>query len=351
MGDKPETAGVPSQSPVERVSDRLDADLFVASCPMSRATAERLIGVWADAQHRPNCGLILTTDGGDAAAAYLIARFLKRAYERFTLYVFGRCKSAGTLVALGADEIVMSAHGELGPLDVQMVKDDELARFGSGADYSQAVSYMLTSAFAAWENNFLAIVNRSVGQISTRTAADIATQFVSNLFQPMMAQLDPLKLSEAYRANSIGLEYGTRLGASAETVDRLVSDYPDHGFVIDIEEAQELFRCVRTPEVDELELEEYVRRGLSKRLGSEHLRVPGEKPVLACLTPASQPPEETSDGSSSGEEQETQGLDVPSVREGGNGRDQAELSSVQEGLPGDHAYRGDGEGVDLGPLQ
>ena len=53
--------------------------------------------------------LLLSTPGGDADAAYRVARNFKRAYKDFTLGVMGDCKSAGTLIALGATNIVMSS--------------------------------------------------------------------------------------------------------------------------------------------------------------------------------------------------------------------------------------------------
>jgi ClpP class serine protease len=40
--------------------------------------------------------------------------------------VSGYCKSAGTLIALGANELAFGEHGELGPLDVQIAKRDEV---------------------------------------------------------------------------------------------------------------------------------------------------------------------------------------------------------------------------------
>ena len=48
------------------------------------------------------------------------------------LYVSGYCKSAGTLVATGAHKLIMSDHGELGPLDVQMSKKDNFWKKESG---------------------------------------------------------------------------------------------------------------------------------------------------------------------------------------------------------------------------
>lgn len=68
---------------------------------------------------RPNTFLILTTHGGQADAAYRIARLIQIVSRTFRLFVPQRCKSAGTLLALGANAILMSPIAELGPLDVQ----------------------------------------------------------------------------------------------------------------------------------------------------------------------------------------------------------------------------------------
>lgn len=49
-----------------------------------------------------NAILILVTAGGDAHAAYKIARYMQNNYETFTVIAPGLCKSAGTLIAVGA---------------------------------------------------------------------------------------------------------------------------------------------------------------------------------------------------------------------------------------------------------
>ncbi len=76
--------------------------------------------------------LMLSTFGGDPDAAYRIARCLRRRYTRVSAMISGFCKSAGTLLLLGADDLVFTEHGELGPLDVQYWKQDELEEMGSG---------------------------------------------------------------------------------------------------------------------------------------------------------------------------------------------------------------------------
>jgi len=64
--------------------------------------------------------MILHTPGGLAIAALQIARALRAHPGRVTVFVPYFAMSGGTLVALGADEIVMTEHAMLGPIDPQI---------------------------------------------------------------------------------------------------------------------------------------------------------------------------------------------------------------------------------------
>jgi ClpP class serine protease len=64
--------------------------------------------------------VILHTPGGLAIAALQIARALRAHPGRVTVFVPHFAMSGGTLVALGADEIVMTQHAMLGPIDPQI---------------------------------------------------------------------------------------------------------------------------------------------------------------------------------------------------------------------------------------
>src|SRR5689334_13741086 len=89
---------------IKTLSDQLRADLFIYSGPIERPYASKFLDIVETNKHSENVALIICTHGGDPDAAYIMARFLKCHYKRFTLYVFGHCKSAGTLLALGANE-------------------------------------------------------------------------------------------------------------------------------------------------------------------------------------------------------------------------------------------------------
>jgi ClpP class serine protease len=64
--------------------------------------------------------IILHTEGGDALAALQIARAVKAHPAKKTVFVPYFAMSGGTLIALAADEIVMSDHAVLGPIDPQI---------------------------------------------------------------------------------------------------------------------------------------------------------------------------------------------------------------------------------------
>jgi len=64
--------------------------------------------------------LVLHTPGGLVLASLQIARALHQHPGRVTVFVPHYAMSGGTLIALAADEIVMSPHAVLGPVDPQL---------------------------------------------------------------------------------------------------------------------------------------------------------------------------------------------------------------------------------------
>lgn len=64
--------------------------------------------------------LVLHTPGGLALASLQIARAIADRKAKVTVFVPHYAMSGGTLIALAADEIVMSPHAALGPVDPQI---------------------------------------------------------------------------------------------------------------------------------------------------------------------------------------------------------------------------------------
>jgi hypothetical protein len=244
------------------VGDKLDADVYLYSGPISEPTDDRVVDDCMGRTRRKNVVLILSTYGGDPDAAYRIARCFQRNYSHFTVMVAGFCKSAGTLLLIGANQLVLFEQAELGPLDIQLRKADELLEKSSGLTPMQALTVLNQRALSVFEEGFLKLKLDLL--LGTKTAADIASSLAVGLYQPIFGQVDPMRLGEMDRAVRIAFEYGTRLDANSKNLkegalERLVAKYPSHEFVIDAEEAGEIFKQVRPPTNDEKALVRHIK--------------------------------------------------------------------------------------------
>ncbi len=97
------------------------------SAPVVREDVMLLMDLLHGVEVGTDIDFLLNTPGGDVAAADKIARILRRRVgDQGTLRVVvpDFAKSAGTLLALGADIIVMSDSSELGPIDPQIISRD-----------------------------------------------------------------------------------------------------------------------------------------------------------------------------------------------------------------------------------
>lgn len=209
-------------------------------------------------QKHSSCTLFLTTFGGDADAGYRIGRCLQHHYEHISVVIPSLCKSAGTLVAIAAHELVIGDLGELGPLDVQVRKVNEFMERSSGLDFMEAMEASRDHVMDSFRTAILEI--KSGTRISTKLAGEFAAQIAASIAAPLYAQIDPNRVGEMQRAINIAIGYGGRLAKKSNSLKpdalmRLVSEYPSHGFVIDRAEAkQELFTNVRPPNRHELDL-------------------------------------------------------------------------------------------------
>lgn len=70
--------------------------------------------------------LIVHSPGGVAEATESIVRYLRERFTPIRIFVPVVAKSAATMLALSADEIVMGSHSELGPIDPQIPIRDRL---------------------------------------------------------------------------------------------------------------------------------------------------------------------------------------------------------------------------------
>ena len=157
--------------------------------------------------------LLLHSSGGQIEPAYLISKCCKKQGAKFVVAVPRLAKSAATLIALGADEIHMGIISELGPIDPQVGNYPAL---GLGAAVEM-----------------IAKLARTPG------SSDMLAKYLSS-------KLDLRDLGYLERVSASATQYAERLLADKELpsdltaqkiAKKLVYDYKDHSFVIDIDEA------------------------------------------------------------------------------------------------------------------
>jgi len=234
-----------------QIQDQLDADIYFYSGDIDPNLGKLRIKIKqkANISIRQKALLFLTTFGGSPDWAYRISSYLRRRYQRgYTLVCVGPCKSAGTLIAVGANEVAISDFGEFGPIDIQKVKKDELSVLNSGLDIFNALNVISAQTQKMFETTLLQITARSNGRISTKLASEIATNMSTKLFSPMMEQINPLQVGEMQRSIEITEKYAAlmRDNLCEGALEKLVYGYPSHGFVIDCEEAKNIFKNIRS---------------------------------------------------------------------------------------------------------
>lgn len=224
-----------------------ERDYIVISSPISRNLHYRLSRLLASKKKHSKCTVFLTTYGGDPDGGFRIGRCLRHHYpQHVRVAVPSWCKSAGTLVAIAADELAIGDFGELGPLDVQVHKGSELQERSSGLDIIEALGAV--TAHAKMTFHEMLKETRGMG-LSTKLSAEFAAQVSSAVAAPLFSQIDPMRIGEMQRATRIAYEYGERLNSYSnnlkpDALTSLIKNYPSHSFVIDRKEAAELFNRV-----------------------------------------------------------------------------------------------------------
>lgn len=273
----------------KKVSASYEADLYLYIGTMFYPDDRKFLKLLQEHKNQKNALVIFETPGGSAEVAYRIGRAIQRIYQtksaskdepgQFFLYVHDTCKSAGTILSLAADKIIMSQLGELGPIDVQLRKDDEVGERTSGLTPHQALETLQIESGSHFQRFFRQLRFHSELGFSTKLSADIAAQMAVGLMSPVYSQMDPSRLGEIGRHVKVASEYGDRLktdNVKPDTIANLVAAYPSHDFVIDRREAGTLFNNVEGPSDDLEKLADFAFRALKTKVISS-----GESAILS----------------------------------------------------------------------
>lgn len=244
---------------VDKSAQETNSDWYLFTGAVSDNTYNRMFDAISKVKHRrENACLVLCTNGGSPDCAFQIARLFKRLYKTFTVFVFGYCKSAGTLTAVGADVLVMSDGGQLGPLDVQLADKDEVAGQTAALDVQQALQTLSAHTFQNFLDYFIKL--EPGRYVSTKTAGELAKGLALGVISPIASHVDPLLIGRVDRSMRIAQAYIERLNPDLQNKEKLIGGYPSHSFVIDFKEAEQFFgKRLRAPTPDEIQIEGQLR--------------------------------------------------------------------------------------------
>jgi ClpP class serine protease len=183
--------------------------------------------------------LVLHTPGGLVLASLQIARAVRKHRGKVTVFVPHYAMSGGTLIALAADEIVMSPHAVLGPVDPQL------------GEYPAA--------------SIISVVNKKpVDKVEDKTLvlADIAKKAMEQLYESLKELLQ-----DRYPENKVD-----------ELAKTLSQGIWTHDYPITFEKAKELGLHVNSDMPEEfMELMSLYPQPVRKQPSVEYIPVPRSK--------------------------------------------------------------------------
>ena len=195
--------------------------------------------------------VIIHSPGGELEASFKVPYVFKTYCPHYIAIIPRFAKSGATLFSLGATEIVMGQWAELGPLDPQIPSPSSTST--TDRHYFSVPESALESfhalRFAQKEvTEYLDTFVQSLKMrgISPRHAVQEAKELVEATIGRIYSNVSPFELGNSGRALEVMERYCAKiLNASYENnkdsiSQKLVWDYPDHGFFIDAEEARQI---------------------------------------------------------------------------------------------------------------
>lgn len=189
-------------------------------------------------QDKKEIDFLIISNGGDPICSLRIINVLRERFEKINVLVPYVAYSAATLLALGADEIIMHPFSNLGPVDPQMVQTQQLPN-----------GQTITKAFAAEDlKYYFSFVKDDVG-ITDQNA-------LSSVFNVLTNEVSPTAIGASKRSNQLSISLSEKLLSShmkdinkASSISKaLMSSFYHHGYAVSRSEAKKIGLNVIEPD-------------------------------------------------------------------------------------------------------
>ena len=168
---------------------------------------------------------LIISNGGDPIVSWRIISLLREKFKNVSVLIPYTAYSAATLLALGADEIIMHPYGNLGPLDPQL-------NFFDINGKPKTISYEDITKYVEFVKD-IGITDQDLIQKS---------------FEKLTAEIPPTTIGFAKRSSQLGLTMGQKLLATHmddENKRKVISEtlntkFYHHGYPLARNEAKEI---------------------------------------------------------------------------------------------------------------
>jgi hypothetical protein len=184
--------------------------------------------------------LILYTRGGDTLAAWNIINLIREFCDELEIIVPNKCRSAGTLMALGANTIIMTKQATLGPIDPSITR--EMSPVIPNSNPPQKLALSVESV-----KGYFHLLKRELGVRGNKSLSDS--------YIKLSDYIHPVVLGDVYRTQKQIQMLATRLLEmsyhSRRNINRIVSflcsDSGSHDYTINRTEARKLGLHIESP--------------------------------------------------------------------------------------------------------
>lgn len=180
-------------------------------------------------QNTDSIDLLILSNGGDPIVSWRIISLLREKFKKISVLIPYTAYSAATLLALGADEIIMHPFGNLGPLDPQLSFSDQNGNIKtiSYEDITKYIEFVKDTGITDQE-----LLQRS--------------------FEKLTSEIPPTLIGFAKRSSQLGLTMGQKLLATHmndENKTKVISEtlntkFYHHGYPLARKEAKEIGLCI-----------------------------------------------------------------------------------------------------------
>lgn len=196
--------------------------------------------------------ILIDSPGGSLDSAYTTALYLSAYTDEYVVYVPRRAKSASTLLALGAHKVLLSAFGELGPLDTQVRDPRNPVKKVSALDCYQSVDYVRDFGIRTTKEALDALIEHTHSQLPAGDVLNTSVALALGMVTPILQSVSTLDFGGWGRSLRIGERYAINLlemGIPSQKLDgdrvrrianQLVFGYTHHLFPIDYYEAKRI---------------------------------------------------------------------------------------------------------------